>query len=85
MPLHIIYTETDMLLSKRPYTSWREIQDAFESYKTSLGPWERGEVIEYLSDEHPTLFPSACEQVEAFLADTALAKALTFRRPRPAA
>ncbi|MDF2077100.1 hypothetical protein P2Q70_21135 [Pseudomonas mendocina] len=78
MQLHIVYTETNILLSKHPYTSWREIQDEYESYKTSLGPWEHDEVIEYLADEHPNLSPSAQEQVGAFLVEASIVKTLTF-------
>lgn len=62
MQLHIVYTETNALLSKYPYASWREIQDAYETYMTSLGPSEHEEVIEYLADEYPDLSPSAQEQ-----------------------
>lgn len=29
--LHIIYAEAEVLLSKRKWTSWHEIQDAFGS------------------------------------------------------
>ena len=68
MQIHIIYTETDMLLSKRAYTSWREIQDEYENYMASLGPWPDDEVVEYLANEYRDLSPSAQEQVSAFLA-----------------
>ena len=85
MQLHIVYTETNVLLSKYPYASWREIQDAYETYMTSLGPWEHEEVIEYLADEYPDLSPSAQEQVAAFLAEACIAKVLSFRTQRPAA
>ncbi len=78
MQLHIVYTETNMLLSKHPYMSWRENQDEYENYKTSLGPWEHGEVIEYLADEYPNLSPSAQEQVGAFLVEASIVKTLTF-------
>jgi len=78
MQLHIVYTETNILLSKHPYTSWREIQDEYESYKTSLGPWEHDEVVEYLADEYPNLSPSAQEQVVAFLVEASIVKTLTF-------
>ena len=64
MLLHIIYTESDMLLSRKQYASWREIQDAYATYKASLGPWDHLEVISYLSDEYPDLSPSAEQQVK---------------------
>ena len=67
MPLHIIYTDTALLLSKRPYASWRDIQDAYPTFKTSLGPWSESEVITYLAEEHPDLSPPAATQVAEFV------------------
>lgn len=67
MNLHVIYTESEMLLSKKPYASWREIQDEFATYTTSLGPWTAQEVLEYLRQEHPQLVPSAVAQVQALV------------------
>lgn len=76
--IHIIYTRTIMFLSKHPYQSWREIQNQYPDYMTSLGPWEEDTVIEYLADEYPELSPHPQEQVNAFIADTQEARVLTF-------
>ena len=78
MQIHIIYTRTAMLLSKHPYQSWREIQNQYSDYTTSLGPWEEDTVIEYLADEYPELSPHSQEQVNAFIADTQEVRVLTF-------
>lgn len=78
MQLFIIYTEHDVLLSKRGYASWQEIQDAHADYKASLGPWPADDVAQYLADEHATLSPSAQAQVSAFLAGPDETRALTF-------
>jgi len=67
-----------MLLSKHPYQSWREIQNQYPDYMTSLGPWEENTVIEYLADEYPELSPHPQEQVNALIADTQEARVLTF-------
>jgi hypothetical protein len=67
-----------MLLSKHPYQSWREIQNQYPEYMTSLGPWEEKTVIEYLADEYPELSPHPQEQVNALIADTQEARVLTF-------
>jgi glutathione S-transferase len=67
-----------MLLSKHPYQSWREIQNQYPDYMTSLGPWEEDTVIQYLADEYPELSPHPQEQVNAFIADTQEARLLTF-------
>jgi hypothetical protein len=78
MQLTLIYTESNFLISKKQYLSWREIQDEYPDYKTSLGPWSVDEVIEYLAEEYSTLNPSALEQVNNFLADAVLFKVITF-------
>jgi hypothetical protein len=67
-----------MLLSKHPYQSWREIQNQYPDYMTSLGPWEEDAVTEYLAYEYPELSPHPQEQVNAFIADTQEARELTF-------
>lgn len=66
MNLHIIYTESAMLLSKKRYESWLEIQHEYPDYKASLGPWSIEEVEEYLNDEYSKIHPSASEQLRGF-------------------
>ncbi|WP_221074532.1 hypothetical protein [Agarivorans aestuarii] len=67
-----------MLISKVSYESWRQIQDVYESYKASLGPWDAEEVIEYLRDEYTNLNPSAEVQVESLLQDAEQTRKLIF-------
>jgi len=76
--LHIIYTEAEVLLSKRKWTSWREIQDALPAYKASLGPWTSAETAQFLQDEYPNLRPSAEMQVRGLEASELETAALTF-------
>ena len=78
MQLQIIYTQDDVLLSKKSYASWREIQKEFQSYKASLGPWPIEEVIKFLADEYSNLVPSAKEQVNAFIQSKLELCKLTF-------
>lgn len=80
MDLHIIYTQGEMLLSKRAYSSWQEIQDEYTDYQASLGPWGEEEVIEYLSDEYPDLEPSVEQQVMSLVSSTQPVHTLSFRR-----
>jgi hypothetical protein len=40
-----------MLLDRAVYGSWREIQDAYSDYKTSLGPWSEAEIVGFLEDD----------------------------------
>lgn len=63
MQLHIIYTESAMLLSKTEYATWQDLQRDFADYKASFGPWPDAEVVEYLDEEYPGIFPDARTQV----------------------
>lgn len=76
--IHIIYTDTEMLLSRRVFGSWREVQDAYQAYKASLGPWSVDAVVEYLEDEYEDLSPPAKVQMESFLTSGAEAYVLAF-------
>ena len=64
--LHIIYLELQILLSKKRYSGWREIQDEFANYKASLGPWPVAEVLDFLHTEYPKSCPFSDEQVRSF-------------------
>ncbi len=65
--LYIIYLESRMLLSKKCYSGWKQIQDEFADYKASLGPWPVAEILEFLRTEYPSHRPFTREQVERFL------------------
>lgn len=75
--IHVIYTHTEVLLSRHPYASWREIQNQYPDYITSLGPWDDQAVIEYLIDEYPELSPHPKEQVAALIAGIEETKVIT--------
>ncbi len=79
MELHIIYTESAMLVSKERFSSWRAIQDRYLDFKSSLGPWEAEAVIAYLSDEYADLMPAASIQIDALLRSEAATCVLTFQ------
>lgn len=79
MELHIIYTETEMLLSKKRFSSWHEIQDQYADFRASLGPWEHKAVIEYLADEYSDLMPPAAAQVDELLRTGSPTCVLTFK------
>ncbi len=65
----IVHTRRGMLLSKRKYGDWREVQDSFDDYKTSLGPYALDELWEYLNIEYPGAVPFDRDEVDSFLAD----------------
>jgi hypothetical protein len=79
--LHVIYTRSGhILLSRRLYDSWQQIQQDVDDYMASLGPWAPEETIEYLDGEHPGLCPSVAEQVRAFLGSPGATVCLLFER-----
>lgn len=50
--VYIIYLENEMLLSKKTYNNWREIQDEYyEKYKTNLSPMTCEEIISFFEDD----------------------------------
>ena len=57
-----------MLVSKRPWTSWQEIQEAHHVYMASPGPWSLEAAVDYLHDEHPQSFSSSAAQIAALMA-----------------
>ena len=56
-----------MLLTKEEFRNWREIQDRFDDYMTSLGPLTPPELFGYLAVEYPTDPPFAHETINEFL------------------
>jgi hypothetical protein len=40
------------LLSRKNYHSWRDIQDEYEDYKASLGPYSLKEVVSFFEIEY---------------------------------
>ncbi len=66
--LHLVYLRAEtMLVTRRAYASWREIQDAHEEYQASLGPWSPDELADYLRDEHPREAAKMLTAIEAWL------------------
>ncbi|MBC3767469.1 hypothetical protein [Neptunicella marina] len=65
--MHIVITEKEVVLTKQDYQSFREIQNDFFDYVTSLGPWSSEEIVDYLEIEYPNITPSAKEQVDALI------------------
>ena len=68
--LHIVYCESRMLLTKRHYEDWRQIQSAYPDYKASLGPWSAVHVMDFFREdwgEDGKCWPFSREQILAFL------------------
>jgi hypothetical protein len=78
MELHLVFTESNIVLDKRQYEDWRKIQDAYPDYKASFGPWSLDEIIDFLSFEYDNLLPSATVQVNDFSNSGELTKELSW-------
>jgi hypothetical protein len=48
---HIVYCESRMLLDRGEYATWREVQDAYDDYKASFGPWSEADIVGFLEDD----------------------------------
>jgi hypothetical protein len=50
---YLIFLRPDgLLLSKKAYLNWREIQDEFDDYMASLGPWSETEIAEHFASDY---------------------------------
>ncbi|MDQ4624854.1 hypothetical protein [Janthinobacterium lividum] len=76
--VHIILTRKEVLISRKPYASWREIQDEFDDYVASLGPWDTATATSWLDEEYSGLSPSAQDQIGAFLYNEQAVRSLSF-------
>ena len=67
--LHIVYCKSRTLLTKRRYEDWRQIQDAYEDYMASLGPWTATAIIDFFRDDfrEESGWPFTEAQIQAFL------------------
>ena len=81
--LYLIYTTSDLWLDRHDARVGPEGQVAYPDYLTSLGPWSREAVIDFLADDQPDLDPPAAEQVARFLAAPARPWRLRFRPDPP--
>jgi hypothetical protein len=82
--VHIVYLRSGtMLLTKKPYQDWRTIQEDFEDYMASLGPWSGPEVLDFLQFEYPKdLRMAEADRIKAFLASDETTVALFSSAPR---
>ena len=62
----LIYLRHGALLSTRSYGDWRELQDQFFDYRTSLGPWSLDDLFEFLDAEY-SRHTFVRSEVEAFV------------------
>ena len=70
--LHYIICDSTVILTKKKYSSWREIQAEYNTYVTSLGPFLLNELLEYFADEYKdeTEWPFSKNEIHIFWNDT---------------
>jgi hypothetical protein len=57
-----------MLVSKKNYPTWRQIQEEFPDFMTSLGPWPLPDALQFLEDEYPAKYTGDDgERIKRFL------------------
>jgi hypothetical protein len=50
---HLVFLRSgNLLIVKRPNVDWRQLQDDYEDFMTSLGPWTATEIASYFSDDY---------------------------------
>jgi hypothetical protein len=75
--LHIIFTDEQVIVSKKAYASWQKVQAEFDDYKASLGPWDAATTVSWLEEEYD-LAPSAEEQIASLLSSDQTARTISF-------
>ena len=70
--VHLIYLRSDreLIVSKKRYLHWREIQDEYEDYMASLGPWSEEEIIDFFrvdSGKNETEWPFSSAAIHDFM------------------
>lgn len=83
--LYLIYLrgKPGLVLSKGPPRDWREVQDEYADYMTSLGPWSADDVVDFFAADlgGPSGWPFSARQVREFVAsdETVLSPTLPDR------
>jgi hypothetical protein len=71
---HLVFLRAGgVLLVKRPDWDWRRLQDEFEDYMTSLGPWTAHDIAEHFAldyGEDDRRWPFRRSAIEAFMSSS---------------
>ena len=71
--VHLIYLRSGpLVVSRKRYADWREIQDEYEDYMTSLGPFTEEGLIEFLSEEYGEESGFTASEIRDFMRSTAV-------------
>ncbi|HEX8558047.1 MAG TPA: type II CAAX endopeptidase family protein [Pyrinomonadaceae bacterium] len=51
--VHLVYLRPEgMLITKKQYADWRQIQDEHENFMTSLGPFDEEDVLDFFENQY---------------------------------
>jgi hypothetical protein len=68
---HLVFLRRGaVLLVKRPDADWRELQDEYDDYMASLGPWSEADICEHFAldyGEHDNRWPFTRAAVGEFM------------------
>jgi len=64
--IHIVMTEDELLLVRRPGADWRALQAEFPGYKASLGPFDSPDAMEMIEHEWPDVFAARAADIAGF-------------------
>jgi hypothetical protein len=64
--LYYIICDKKIILSKKSYQSWQDIQAEYSDYKTSLGPWTKEELLDYFRNDYKEEeFPFSEQEIDS--------------------
>jgi hypothetical protein len=68
---HLVYLRpAGLLLVKKPQADWRELQEEYEEYMASLGPWTAAEICEHFALDYgqdDTRWPFTQQAIRQFM------------------
>lgn len=66
--INYILLKNNVVLSKKWYSTWKQIQDEYDDYKTSLWPWTKNDLIGYFEDDYwnESEWPFSKQTIENF-------------------
>lgn len=65
--LHIVITESGLILARGAEVTWREFQDIYPDFKTSLGPMDRDGVFDTFEQEWPDVLVMNHDLIRTFI------------------
>ena len=68
--VHLIFLRSErIILLKRPDLDWRQLQNKYDDYMTSLGPWSQSQIADYFAEDYTSddeRWPISKKELEEF-------------------